>query len=212
MNKNRGFSLITIEKGFSLIEVLVTITILTIVGVAIATIVTRSFQGNSKTELIGNVKQNGQNALAVMEKDIRESDIVICPSTGISKSLVLLSKNSSRYIRFFMFTESSNSNGSIWKEEFSIQTVPTNLALLCDLSQYPFSGTQINLTDQSSKSAISLKDVTNTGFTVIKSPGYKDTVAIQFDLGPAIKSPDSFATSLGGITNSIQFQTTVQIR
>jgi prepilin-type N-terminal cleavage/methylation domain-containing protein len=98
--------MITSKKGFSLIEVLVTVTILTMLGVAISTILTRSFSGNSKTELIGNIKQNGQSALGVMEKDIRDSDTIACPLTsGSSTVLALLTKTDGKYIRLTFVPE-----------------------------------------------------------------------------------------------------------
>lgn len=201
------------KTGFSLIEVLVTITILTIVGVAISTIVTRSFQSNTKTELIGNVKQNGQGVLAIMEKDIRESDTVVCPLSGTSTVITLLTKTDGKYIRFTMETEGGSNNGAIYREEFIFQVLPTTADQLCNLSSVAlnYQGTQISLIDSISKSAISLKNISGTGFTVVKNPGFKDTVKVQFDLGPKVGSPTNFEDSLGG-SNSINFQTTVQIR
>jgi prepilin-type N-terminal cleavage/methylation domain-containing protein len=202
------------QTGFSMIEVLVTVTILTIVGVAISTIVTRSFQSNTKTELIGNVKQNGQGAMAIIEKDIRESDTVVCPTSGTGKIITLLTKTNGKYIRFTLATESGANNGAIYKEEFIFQFLPTTPNLLCDLTTYAL-GNQSTLTpliDFSSKSAISLKDISGTGFTVVKNPGFKDTVKVQFDLGPKVGSLTRFEDSLGGTNNSINFQTTVQIR
>jgi prepilin-type N-terminal cleavage/methylation domain-containing protein len=203
-------------KGFSLIEVLVTVTILTIVGVAISTIVTRSFQGNTKTELIGNVKQNGQAALAIIEKDIRDSDTVVCPSSGTSNVITLLTKNQGQYIRFTMIPESGNTNGAIYKETFIFQTLPVASDQLCILTSVPLDYQPANpksaLIDFNSKSGISLKNVNGNGFTVVKNAGFKDTVKVLFDLGPATSNPGNFQDSLGGSTNSIQFQTTVQIR
>jgi prepilin-type N-terminal cleavage/methylation domain-containing protein len=205
------------NKGFSLIEVLVTVTILTIIGVAITTIVTRSFQGNSKTELIGNVKQNGQAALAIIEKDIRESDTVVCPTTGTGLVLTLLTKTDGQYIRFSMVPQAGATNGVIYKEIFNFQSLPTASDNLCDLSiialnyQSPTSPA-VSLLDSTSKSAISLKNISGVGFTVVKNPGFKDTVKVQFDLGGSTKSLNSFSDSIGGSTNSVKFQTTVQIR
>lgn len=199
------------KNGFSLIEVLVTVTILTVIGVAISTIVTRSFQSNTKTELIGSVKQNGQGALAIMEKDIRESDTVVCPLSGTGTILTLLTKTNGKYIRFTMVTEGGGANGTIYREEFIFQTLPVTSDQLCNLSSYALQSNKIPLIDDTSASAISLKNITGTGFTVIKNPGFKDTVKVQFDLGPSVTSPTNFQNTLGG-SNSVNFQTTVQIR
>ncbi len=202
------------STGFSLIEVLVTVTILTIIGVAISTIVTRSFQGNSKTELIGNVKQNGQAALAIMEKDIRESDTVVCPISGTSNLITVLTKNQGIYIRFTMVPEANNTNGAIYKDTFTFQFLPASPDKLCDLNVFALNnqGTQTALIDFNSKSGISLKNVSGNGFTVVKNAGFKDTVKVQFDLGPSTTNPANFEDSLGGANNSIPFQTTIQVR
>lgn len=202
------------KLGFSLIEVLVTVTILTIIGVAIATIVTRSFDGNQKTELIGNIKQNGQSALAIMEKDMRESDTVVCPDNTSGLILTLLTKTNGQYIRFTMVPESGVTNGTIYRELLTFQYLSATPDKLCDLQVFPIGtqSTQISLIDSNSKSAISLKSISGNGFTVIKSPGFKDTIKVQFDLGAATNSQGTFADSIGGTTSSIPFRTTVQIR
>ncbi len=202
------------KNGFSLIEVLVTVSILTIIGVAISTIVTRSFQGNTKTELIGNVKQNGQAALAIIEKDIRDSDTVVCPLSGTSTIITLLTKTEGQYIRFSMIPESGSNNGAIYREIFTFQYLPASADQLCNLATFPLDiqSTQTDLIDFNSKSAVSLKNVSGTGFTVVKNPGFKDTVRVQFNLGPSVTSTKKVEDSLGGATNSDQFQTTVQIR
>lgn len=202
------------KNAFSLIEVLVTVTILTLIGVAISVIVTRSFQGNTKTELIGNVKQNGQGALSIIEKDIRESDTVVCPTSGTGLVLTLLTKTQGQYIRLSMIPQTSTTNGAIYREVYTFQFLPSSSNLLCDLSTYAIGNqsTQTPLIDFSSKSAISLKNISGTGFTVVKSSGFKDTVKVQFDLGPSATASDTVQDSLGGTNNSIQFKTTVQIR
>lgn len=203
------------NAGLSLIEVLVSITILTIIGIAIATIVSRTFSGNTKTELIGNIKQNGQGALAVIEKDIRESDTVVCssPSTPPSTVLVLITKDGGKYLRFSMAVESASTNGTIYREQLVFSSPVTTTSQLCDFIAYPLNiqNNKIALTDSISKSAVSLKNATTNGFTVIKNSGFKDTVRVQFDLGPSYNSGTMVENSLGG-TNSLNFQTTVQIR
>ncbi len=204
------------NQGLSLIEVLVSITILTIIGIAIATIVTRTFSGNTKTELIGNIKQNGQSALAVIEKDVRESETVVCtsPTTPPSTTLVLVSKDGGKYIRFSMIIESGATNGTIYREQLVFSSPITTTSQLCDFISFPLDvqGSKIALTDSISKSAVSLKNATTNGFTVVKNSGFKDTVRVQFDLGPSYDSGNTIENSIGGNSNSLNFQTTVQIR
>lgn len=203
-----------IRNGFSLVEVMVTITILTLLGVAVTTIITRSFQGNTKTELIGNVKNHGQAALAVIERDIRQADTVVCPSAGTSNVLTILTKTEGKYIRFSMVPESGSVNGGISKEELTFQVLPNPSSNLCVMATYPlnFQGTQTALTDSTSAAAVSLKDISGNGFEVVKSPGFKDTVKVKFDIGPKVGSGVRFEENIGASNNSFSFLTTVQTR
>jgi prepilin-type N-terminal cleavage/methylation domain-containing protein len=201
------------NSGLSLIEVMVSVVILSVIGVVMSTIITRTFSGNSKTELIGNIKYQGQSVLSVMEKNIRESDTVVCPASGTSNSITLLTRTEGKYIRYTFSPESVNVNGTIYSEVLVFTNSPTVVHQLCDLLYYPlnFQNTRQALIDSTSNTAVSLKPISGLGFTVVKSPGYKDTVKIQFDLGPPINSGDKIEDSLGG-NNAINFQTTLQIR
>lgn len=151
----------TKNQGFSLVEILVTVSILTIIGVAMSAVISRSFQSNTKTELIGTVKQNGQTAMGIIEKDIRNSDSVICPTSSTpSNVLVLLTKDSGNYIRFIQTPESGTTNGSLTKEVFTFQTTPAVPTDLCNITSSPWpypSNNPLSLIDSTSNAAVSLK-------------------------------------------------------
>lgn len=53
--------------------------------------------------------------------------------------------------------------------------------------------------------------VLSTSFKRNKLSGYKDVVNVQFQIGPAVQSSDSYDSQLGQ-ANGIQFETTVEIR
>jgi len=199
--------------GLSLIEVMVSITILGIIGIAISAIITRSFSGSSKTELIGNIKFQGQSVLSTMEKEIRESDTVVCPTTGTANMLTILTRTEGRYIRYTLSPQAGTTNGTIYSEQLVFANPPATPSQLCDVNFTPLNiqNSQKILTDNTSNTAVSLKQITGMGFTVVKNPGYKDTVKIQFDLGPSASSGTAIENSLGG-NNAVNFQTTVQIR
>ena len=76
-----------IKKGFTLVEILVVIAILSVLGVLILTIFTRTLRGSNKSQIIGKIKQNGQSVLEQMDKTVRNSDKVVCV---ISSNLVVV--------------------------------------------------------------------------------------------------------------------------
>jgi len=57
--------------GYTLIEVLVSISVFTVICTIILSILSISFRGSKKSELLNNLKQNGNTALTQMVKTIR---------------------------------------------------------------------------------------------------------------------------------------------
>lgn len=72
------------KAGFTLLEVLVSITIAASVGILIAQVFFTTTKSNTKTELLKDVKQNGEYAVAIMERMIRNALRVesTCSKTG----------------------------------------------------------------------------------------------------------------------------------
>jgi len=65
------------KKGFTLIEILISIGILATVGTLVAQVLYTTTHVNTKSNLIQDLKQNGEYALGVMERSIRgATDIV----------------------------------------------------------------------------------------------------------------------------------------
>lgn len=60
-------------RGFTLIEILVVVTVFVIIAILAANMFFSIFKGSSKTRVLAEVKQNGNYALGVMERMIRNA-------------------------------------------------------------------------------------------------------------------------------------------
>jgi len=69
---------VTLPPGFTLIELLVVVAILATVGMVTATAFFQALKGASKAELTKQVKQEGDFAISVMERMIRNAKSVDC--------------------------------------------------------------------------------------------------------------------------------------
>jgi len=63
------------SKGFTLVELLASIIVLVAVGSVIAGIITSSLRGTNKTNVIENIRQNGNYTLAQMSKNIEYAQV-----------------------------------------------------------------------------------------------------------------------------------------
>ena len=70
------------NKGFTLIEMLVVVGILGIIAVVASNVFFTTLRSSSKTKALTTVKQNGDYALSVMERLIRDSQEVMTNSAG----------------------------------------------------------------------------------------------------------------------------------
>jgi type II secretory pathway pseudopilin PulG len=202
-------------RGFSLIEALVVVGVLAIVAIVMVDLLFRTVRGGNKTQLIGNIKQNGQTALSVLDTTIRSADKVICKSsyTGNSANTfldgsgaplpdTLVIAKDGKYTRFrFYFERSGTSNGYIGKLDLVVTDPSTVGQTLC--ADNPTSDTKLTPDD----GAISLK---YGGFEYTQSINlsHKDVVGIKFDMGPSYNSGTSFDQQSANVT----FSTTVELR
>ena len=72
------------QSGFTLIEILVVSAILLTVGVMVVQLLFSSLKGGSKSAILSTVKENGDYALTVMERMIRNSREVLCSPTSLT--------------------------------------------------------------------------------------------------------------------------------
>jgi prepilin-type N-terminal cleavage/methylation domain-containing protein len=75
------------ESGFTLIEVLVTVVIMGFLGIVIVQAFVTTIGTNSKAEIIKDIKQNGDFAIDVISRKIRNARSMDC-STGPNQILV----------------------------------------------------------------------------------------------------------------------------
>jgi len=70
------------NSGLSLIEILIVITIFAVIGILSTRSVFLTLRGAKKSDSLVRVRENVNNALSVIERQIRNSEKVTCPSTG----------------------------------------------------------------------------------------------------------------------------------
>lgn len=206
------------RSGFTLVELLVVMSVLAIAGMLILVIFTNTLKGNNKTQIVGIIKQNGQAVLEVMDKTIRDADRVVCVTYTPPQSIVTVKDG--LYTRY-RFTPAvvPTSNGYFTQETFGLPATPppgTNSNFFIrdfeiTLCTDPSVSSQ-QITDTNLQTGISVdcqgECTFNPIYTRDKSAGYKDRVTIKFAIAPAVGAPPSVA----GQIDAVQFQTTVQLR
>lgn len=84
------------QRGFTLLEILISMTIIGGMGILIAQVFFSTTRVNTKTELLKDVKQNGQFAIDTMTRMLRNSSSVesTCSTAGTTaKSLTIANVN-----------------------------------------------------------------------------------------------------------------------
>lgn len=199
------------NRGFTLVEILVVIAITAIVGTIMVAIFSNTLRGSNKSQILAAIKQNGQAVLENMDKTIRNSGDVVCPQiipplTSASSDTLVVVKNGF-YTRFKFMPPILTSNGVI-QQDNPVQ--PTSgpesdnkvfLDNLCNVYTVP---SPTVLTDTNSQSGVSANGL----FTRNKQPGFKDSVTVAFTLGPGVGAPPVIT----GQIDPVAFQTTVQLR
>lgn len=193
--------------GFTLIEMLVVIAVLSVMGAVLTEVFVRSSRANAKSQVVAIIKQNGQAALETMDKTTRNATQVLCPdaSDTASDTLVVSKINEltqvKEYFRYRYAAGNATTNGKITQDN------PTTFNAPADCSAAQTSPT--NLTDTNPQTGVSIS-VPGLGLPFIrnKSAGYKDTIIINFTAGRAVLSPAAIA----GQIDPVEFKTTVVLR
>ena len=188
------------DQAFTLVEILVVITVISIVGVIITEIFFNTLKGSNKSSLITKIKQNGQTALESMDKDIRNADHVLCPiiSSGVSASSNILVIEKDRRFTRFSLIEPSEAN--------SYLAVDYPIAFDNSLCENP-DPSAINLTDKNL-----IKVIQNVNgekiFTRNKPASFNDVVSIEFLVAPGFEVTSSLSSQI----DPVPFATSIQIR
>lgn len=192
------------SKGFSIVEVIIAITIISVIGVFTSTLLTRTYRSTSDTELISKLKQNGEVASNNIAEAIRMADGVVCygPQSDLIKKWIVIRTIEGKYLLFrfvdpVMTGPNVTQNGYIARQD---DLRPDRLANFC-ITQPPDFAQNILITDNNISSGVS---VGSGEFKQLQGFEGKDTVTIKFDVGP----PGLPAGSSG----TVNIQSTVQVR
>lgn len=199
--------------GFTLVEAVIAIAIFSILGIIISEVLSRSFKSSNKSQLIGSIKQNGQESLNSIGQIIRSADNIVCPTTNTATQTLTIVKDGV-YRRIYIKDQTASNNGYIALDE-PTPTSPADVTNLCNMSAYPeVASSRIYLTDVGSSTGVSIKNPAGGlggSFQLEASPGYKSLVTVEFNLMPAINSGSNYDTQLGA-SGALNFKTTVQVR
>ncbi len=206
--------LLTNTKGFTLIEVIVSIAVLAIVGVISTSILFRTFKGATKADLIGTVKQNGQGITSRIEQAVKSADDIICPTTSQSTNTLVVKASSGIYTRFVIYTQPNpTTNGCVAMDTPTVSPLPDPNLTCSNLALNPPTCVTSPATETNSSKGVSV--VTGTSptiseFNVNKLSGYKDVVLVRLNLTAPVLAPSGFESSLG--PTPYIFETTIQLR
>lgn len=127
-------SVISYQKGFTILEILVVMSIVSVAGVIVAGILVSTLRGSSKVNTVSNVKQNGNYAIAQMSRIIRSAstiNILPCgnPSTAV-QSITVTQIDTSQTI-FDCSGSTITSNGTSLLDTSNVKLVSSSCQLIC---------------------------------------------------------------------------------
>lgn len=195
------------EKGFTLAEILVVIAVISILGLLIVTIFSRTLRGTNKSQIISAIKQNGQAVLESMDKTIRGADNLVCISNDPPSTIVVVEGGKYTRYRFQIYPDKSK-NGVVFQDNPAAGINESDPRLFINRVCNPrdVMGVPQTLTDNNPQTGVNLI----SGSFQKNSPqaGFKDIVSIQFALGPGIDA----AKAIVGQIDEVSFQTSIELR
>ncbi len=212
-------------RGFTLVEILVVIAVVSIVGTILAAIFINTLRGSNKSQILASIKQNGQAVLENMDKTIRGADNVICPALGplettkSSNTLVVLKNGCYTRYRF------DNDKGRILQDNPqpdsstscitnppspTPKVIKTFINDVCNDEDLVSMNSANILTDTNLQSGVSVSVPVPAGgmFTRNRQAGLKDSITVTFALDHGISAPSSVA----GQIDPVVFTTTIGLR
>lgn len=194
------------KTGFTLVELLVVIGIMAVVGGVGSDLFVSILKGANKANVINEVKQNGNHALDVMERNIRNAKEANLGGSGafLQDDVLVLKDINDTYVQFhFIMPTPAITNGKI--------TIATGDTLLANSMLDPAS--EKNMTNTDPVGGISILSGT---FEIVyptppaSNPSY---VRINFRAAQGEGAPSRRDYTLGPIGSpGLQFQTTVSLR
>ncbi len=197
-------------SGFTLVEILVVISILAIVGVIFTEIFFRSLRGSNQAQIINKIKQEGQNALSSIDRDIRSADNILCPNVSSGQMLgvsdILVTEKDGKYTRYLLKPSTTQANSAIqqdYPQESDFASKEEFKTRICLGEQ---TTNAVFLTDNNLKTGVSIKG--EGIFTREIKAGQKDFVTVSFQVTPGNESPQTASENL----DPVLFQTTIGLR
>jgi prepilin-type N-terminal cleavage/methylation domain-containing protein len=193
-------------NGFTLIEILIIILILGVIGAALTGVLSRTFRANNKSQVLGNVKQNGQNAINDLSQTIRSAQDIVCINPQTDGKVITLKNKEGTLVRYIFVDPTSTENGVLKKDfpSYILNSIRvSNTDNFCDLTQVPLQQPS-DLTDQNISKGVSVEEGKFNRFE-------KHTLGIYFVVKVAKNAPKDFSNQIGG-TGMEVFSTTVQLR
>ena len=196
-------------KGFSLIEVMITIAVIAVVGGLSLAIFTQTLSTSRQSGSLSDLKQNGERAANIIAEVVRNAEAIICygPADGMTKNIVVVRTAAGKYTRFRFAppsppTGTPTQNGYIARLD-NLTTAqlsgPNALSEFCSLGN---NGETI-ITNNNSQSGVSISD---GQFIRISGNLSKDTISVSFNVNPSLTSGGTMGS------NSQHIETTVQVR
>lgn len=100
------------NKGFTLVETLVVIALFVIVGGLSVNLLFSAMKSSTKSAMMNQIKQNGDYALAIMERNIRNAKKVVSPCDGSSLNPLIIQNSDGTNTDFYV----NVSNGIIYQD------------------------------------------------------------------------------------------------
>jgi len=128
---NYKFKLSNTDSGFTLIELLVVIVVLGILGVVGTDLFSSVIKGTNKANVIAEVKQNGQLAMDIIERNIREATSATnpilpgSPPTYDTTNLILTTPSGTITFGFIPECGDDSCNGQITMNNVPITSTDT---------------------------------------------------------------------------------------
>lgn len=133
------------NNGFTIVELLVTISLFAILGLFITQTLTAIFSNLGKSEVVGAVRQEGENVTSIMERHLREARSPVCSASGVtyedpvgfSTSFSCTGANPTKIASGS--ADLTSSNVTVSSCSFTCSTNPTRVSVSFTVSKYPTS-------------------------------------------------------------------------
>ncbi|MFA5933333.1 MAG: type II secretion system protein [Microgenomates group bacterium] len=205
------------NNGFTIIELLVVVSIMVVLGVIFTNILIDALRGRNKVKAINQVKQNGQVVLDKLSNEIRDADGIVCVdkfhNPGVSPKDTLVITKGGTYTQYKFSSPSAMLNGKIQKINFIRNDLAGDVTddQLCTEHDETNLNTGSNfiqsLTDADPVNGVSI-DYTPPGQDIFDRRG--DNVLIKFNASAGVLA--GYAYDVTVADNGIPFATSVQVR